>query len=85
MTAVPMYALYDCVDALGVSKCVCSIGRRPVGYILHKLSGSLKVELGLISSGHKCHLSVFFSHSLRPVRWKLRLYMGISVGAAILR
>lgn len=65
--------------ALGV--CVRSIGRRPAEYILHRLSGSLRVERSLISSGHKCHLSVS-CHSLRVVRWKQRLDMGISVGAA---
>lgn len=39
---------------------VCVLWRDgPAECILHGPSGSLRVELGLISSGHKCHLSFF--------------------------
>lgn len=54
---------------------VCSIGRRPAEYILHMLSGSLRVELGLITSGRKCHLSVF-SHSLRGSEMEVEIGHG---------
>lgn len=73
-----------CVNALGVPASACSIGQGPAEYIVHRLSGSLRVEPGFISSEHKCHLTVF-SHSFREVRWKLRLGMGISVGAAFFK
>ena len=39
---------------------VCVIRRvGPAECVLLGPSGSLRVELGLISSGHKCHLSFF--------------------------
>lgn len=45
------------------------------------LSGSLRVWLGLISLGHKCHLSIL-SYSPREVRLKLRSAQGLMLELA---